>query len=120
MIGRLNLSDPAPQLTFRVTAKSALKGFEGDTTLVIPNIPLFRWQMKRPPTPQPQNRCRGWGGIFISRGRKCKILQRLRSLCVMVHFDRGDDASSRGWQLEGQNSKGESYGFTFGCDPGKK
>ena len=38
----------------------------------------------------------------------------------MVHFDRGDDASSRGWQLEGQNSKGESYGFTFGCDPAKK
>jgi hypothetical protein len=58
MIGQLNFSDPPSLATFHVTAKSGLSGYESETTFEIPDVPIYKWQIKRPPTPQPQNKCR--------------------------------------------------------------
>jgi hypothetical protein len=87
MIGQLNFTDPAALLTFHVTAKSGLAGFKSETKFDISDVPIYKWQIKRPPTPQPQNKCRCVMVIIGSKQLLTHVLLHLQWMGWHFHIE---------------------------------
>ena len=77
-----------------------------------PPIPLYRRIRRRPGNPNPQGRCRSWGGAPGGKGRHdCVVFRVLSHVCLLVQRGNGGRGN---WQL----ALGEGAGAgAHGCDP---
>jgi hypothetical protein len=114
-------SIPAVVLRLHIVEEGARGGAVFSQQLETAPIALYRRIRRRPGNPNPQGRCRSWGGATGSKGRHdCQVFRVLSHVCLLLERDTSGGGSGGGGEAGGKWRLARGEGApdgVHGCDP---